>query len=624
MIKTITVDDQNYDMIVEHARKAIRKYAPYWTDENAHDPGITMIELFSWLKEMLQFYMDQTTEPIEYQFLKLLGVTRDYGQPATMVVQCLNSDQEFYLPYKSKLTKGRYTFETESDVVFEAANINDVIVHALGESRSVYQNIINGLTVYPFGTDCIIGNSFTLCYDAVIPADRPHQLYINVFEDYEVKRNRIESHNDFVMLSQLQWLGSGDGRNWTPLELLKDDTYGFIQSGFVSLKLPEIGEHPEGITQIKVVIKENSYDVPPRIIDVFNRVIAVTQTDSACYYSKTTNMVVGENFYFDSTGLPNHEIKLPFEDLYYKNICLEVLENQNGQAAEWKQWQLVESMLDADEHKGCFIVEPESNTVRFGNGVQGKIPEKGISRIKLAQLERTYFDQGNIKLDYLAVNENGMRFRCLTPASGGRKIPSLEGLRQIMQSQLSNQHLCVTAQDYEQLVMETPGLMLRKAKCLPLYKPGLSDYPNRLAENSVSILVIPYGTQRINALNPAYRANLSRQVEAHRLVTTEVHILDPIYYEIQVYCEISSPYNETEAINEAKRIIRELDNFDFGESIAKSVFYKALSASALLSNIQNISLRSTKPLIKNRLGDLEIPVNGLGIIDTIEIVMIQD
>ena len=68
MIKPILLDDQSYNQILEGAKKAIRKYAPYWTDENAHDPGITFSEMRAWLKEMLQFYMDQTSGDLERQF----------------------------------------------------------------------------------------------------------------------------------------------------------------------------------------------------------------------------------------------------------------------------------------------------------------------------------------------------------------------------------------------------------------------------------------------------------------------------------------------------------------------------------------------------------------------------
>ena len=132
MIKTIELDDQNFDMIVENARKAIRKYAPDWTDENAHDPGITLIELFAWLKEMQQFYMDQTTEPIETQFLKLLGQHRRIGQPSRLTAQWVLQDCEVNLYEKTRASKGRFDFETITNTRLEPIKISDISVNYEG------------------------------------------------------------------------------------------------------------------------------------------------------------------------------------------------------------------------------------------------------------------------------------------------------------------------------------------------------------------------------------------------------------------------------------------------------------------------------------------------------------
>lgn len=52
MISLPKLDDQNYAEIVEAAKRRIPVIFPEWTDFNEHDPGITVIELFAWLKEM--------------------------------------------------------------------------------------------------------------------------------------------------------------------------------------------------------------------------------------------------------------------------------------------------------------------------------------------------------------------------------------------------------------------------------------------------------------------------------------------------------------------------------------------------------------------------------------------
>lgn len=67
------LDDRNYSELVEGARALIPKYAPEWTNHNPSDPGITFIELFAYLAEMLIYRLDRVSDANIYAFLKLLN-----------------------------------------------------------------------------------------------------------------------------------------------------------------------------------------------------------------------------------------------------------------------------------------------------------------------------------------------------------------------------------------------------------------------------------------------------------------------------------------------------------------------------------------------------------------------
>ena len=45
------LDSRTYDELVEEGRALLPLVAPHWTDHNAHDPGLTLLELFAWLIE---------------------------------------------------------------------------------------------------------------------------------------------------------------------------------------------------------------------------------------------------------------------------------------------------------------------------------------------------------------------------------------------------------------------------------------------------------------------------------------------------------------------------------------------------------------------------------------------
>jgi hypothetical protein len=67
------LDDRRYDDLVEEARALIPTYAPEWTNHNASDPGITLVELFAHLTEMLIYRLNRVTEANVHAFLQLIN-----------------------------------------------------------------------------------------------------------------------------------------------------------------------------------------------------------------------------------------------------------------------------------------------------------------------------------------------------------------------------------------------------------------------------------------------------------------------------------------------------------------------------------------------------------------------
>lgn len=68
------LDDISFDDLMEEAKALIPVYAKEWTNYNPSDPGITLLELFSWLSELVIYRINQVPEVNYGKFLKLLGV----------------------------------------------------------------------------------------------------------------------------------------------------------------------------------------------------------------------------------------------------------------------------------------------------------------------------------------------------------------------------------------------------------------------------------------------------------------------------------------------------------------------------------------------------------------------
>ncbi len=68
-----TLDDRSYDDLLAEALARIPSLAPAWTDHNASDPGIGLIELIAWLTDMLMYRVGQIPDSVYEVFLTLLN-----------------------------------------------------------------------------------------------------------------------------------------------------------------------------------------------------------------------------------------------------------------------------------------------------------------------------------------------------------------------------------------------------------------------------------------------------------------------------------------------------------------------------------------------------------------------
>lgn len=79
-LPTPNLDNLRFEELLGEAKSLIPIYAPEWTNYNLSDPGITLVELFAWLCEMINYRVNQVTEENQLSFLKLLGIQLNKGE----------------------------------------------------------------------------------------------------------------------------------------------------------------------------------------------------------------------------------------------------------------------------------------------------------------------------------------------------------------------------------------------------------------------------------------------------------------------------------------------------------------------------------------------------------------
>jgi Baseplate J-like protein len=80
-IQLPNLDDRTYDDLVAEGLHLIPTYAPEWTNYNPSDPGITLIELFAYITELLIYRLDRVTDENKAMFLKLIDAPEFQSEP---------------------------------------------------------------------------------------------------------------------------------------------------------------------------------------------------------------------------------------------------------------------------------------------------------------------------------------------------------------------------------------------------------------------------------------------------------------------------------------------------------------------------------------------------------------
>ncbi len=144
-IPTPNLDDRTYRDIVEEAVRLIPQYCPEWTNFNPTDPGITLVQLFAWMTEMVIYRLNRVPEKNYLTFLDLMGIQRQPPQPARTVLSFQLSDKtDLQLVPKGTQAATKPTgdrkatvFETEQDVVL----INNRIQRAVSQYHDQYSDL---------------------------------------------------------------------------------------------------------------------------------------------------------------------------------------------------------------------------------------------------------------------------------------------------------------------------------------------------------------------------------------------------------------------------------------------------------------------------------------------------
>jgi hypothetical protein len=350
VLPNISLDNDRYRDILDSARNMIVSLYPEWTDFNYHDPGITLLELFSWIEESQQYYIDQIGDENRRKYLKLIGIQPRTKIPAWAEVELI-APQGLDVLKGTKFYAGETCFEAEERCYILKKDISWCLSYEEEQSHIISQwqlSLGSKLRIYPFGQKPKAGNCFYLGFDEALPTHTVLRALVQVFDDYKVKRVPIVDAKSFYSLAQLV-VEVHTKKGWQEVSLLADETHALLCSGRISISIdssmePCVIEGLEGY-YLRLRLTRCDYDVPPVVQAIRFNSIALRQRDtksevidfslvgSGNYYAATELSIIGTSQLYARFGDDYYLVPSVTKIIDYENNCA-VFQIDKGQGYE--------------------------------------------------------------------------------------------------------------------------------------------------------------------------------------------------------------------------------------------------------------------------------------------------
>lgn len=291
MIELENLNNQPIDEILDEARKQIMYLGSEWTNLQESDPGITLVELFVWLKWVQHEYLNRVSMGIKEKFLRLLDIEKYRNSGSFTLIQVSEIEDNLAIPQGTPFKAGNIVFHN----LDRQELIKSRILSVLFENPDIvleeeYYKFDGNRTFYLFGSsfkeiDKDKKRSFSIKFDNEVPSGIPFNLYFSVYLSKELKRNSVAYGDKFDEMAEISWEYYGVEKgilDWHQIEVINDETHRFLFSGIVKLKINGEMESSDGVYVIRATLVSEEYDFYPKIDNIMANVFTVQQKLTKC------------------------------------------------------------------------------------------------------------------------------------------------------------------------------------------------------------------------------------------------------------------------------------------------------------------------------------------------------
>lgn len=556
------LDDRSFEQLRSELLARIPVFNPDWTDYNRSDPAITLLELFAYLGEGLQFRFNQIPEASRIAYLKLLDVPLYPARPARALLRWESQypgGVQLYAGDQVRAGKLRYTLDADAqlwplDCVSIARQRETTAPELLGpELQDTLKATIDAVAhAYPqagsaLAYRCVLlesdGSSPPLDFSSTVD----QSVWIAVLKDPAVSLQlsagqRLKLNLGYSPAASTPSLDAlspcpgeasarGPGLEWrasTPqlvngqpryiaLRQSADTSLGFSNEGVVRLELPanlaELGlpPAPDGLA--------GTGDFPPPLDDERAEQVwfwlrawrsdgsAIGPSRLICLNAVACSQTVaaGSELLGSGSGQPGQQFALSQLPVLLDPAW--PCQLQVEEAGAWTDWQRVDNFDASSERDRHYSVDAEAGLVRFG----ARYPQIG-QRVRMRAYRHGGGAAGNVPAQ--AINKLGDLITGLEPTLPLKRL----GAEQAKCSNPFPASGGVDSESLEAALARIPGELRRRDRAvtrddfaeLALLTPGvelgraeclpLFHAPDRVAPRAGTVSVVIWPAR--DALHP--------------------------------------------------------------------------------------------------------------------------
>lgn len=630
------LDDRTFQDLVDEAKKRIPHYCKEWTDHNVSDPGVTMIELFAWLTEIILYRMNQVPDRHFINFMDMLGIKLGEPAPASVPVTFwLSAPQATAILLPAGTEVASTQTETEPSVVFTTDEDFRILPPKLGAiisrvatkdpDRKQYGE--HNLRRLEAGFDGVEAFSPVPQVDDAIYFGFENDLSHHIL-GFDMDCDPAGGAGIDPTLPPYLWEASTGvvDRRWQLCEQEMDSTKGMNGSGRIQIHLPKMGKYSvnkQSLYWVRLRIKDISaaeerdgvrpYQVTPRL-----RQVAAASWGGTIPATHAQQIV--KEFVGRSDGSAGQRFQLQRRPILKRqpgeSLTVQV-EDETPQT-----WTEVSDFANSGAPDRHFTLDSITAELRFGPAVRqqdgaiklyGAIPPRGANLI----FERYRYgggQDGNVQTGILNTLKTSIPYISQVtnrqPAWGGLDPETLESAMVRAPALLRSRDRAVTESDFECLAREALPASISRVKCL---QPRPAD-AGRVAPGQVYVLVIPRVLNPAGYLDPAElnlneadAEKLTAYLDERRLLTTRLDIRSPAYRWVAAKVKLRGAPGtnrgqlEIEVLRRLYRFLNPLTGgadgkgWTFGRDLFVSDIYQCLQGTPNVQFIRGVDMYAAQP-----------------------------